>query len=119
MIIRKRGIYNGRNRSSAYRDLVWTVATSSDTALGIEGQTRLTLETIQRNLLELGSHKSRILSAQVFITDMKHKSDMDRVWCEWIGEDPEHWPQRACVGVALEGDTLVEVTVVALREPGD
>ncbi|KZN55825.1 hypothetical protein N482_04945 [Pseudoalteromonas luteoviolacea NCIMB 1942] len=31
MIERKRGIYEGRNKSSAYKDLVWTVATSVDT----------------------------------------------------------------------------------------
>ncbi|MFW1174908.1 RidA family protein, partial [Vibrio parahaemolyticus] len=33
MIERKRGAYQGRNKSSAYKDLVWTVATSSDTSL--------------------------------------------------------------------------------------
>ncbi len=46
MIERKSGIYDGRNKSSAYKDLVWTVATSADTSVGIEEQTKLTLETI-------------------------------------------------------------------------
>ena len=85
MIERIRGLYKGRNKSSAYKDLVWTVATSSDTSLDIEGQTRLALETIQENLVELGSDKTRIVTAQVFITDMNSKSLMDRVWCEWFG----------------------------------
>ncbi|EHH1220617.1 RidA family protein [Vibrio parahaemolyticus] len=115
MIERKRGIYQGRNKSSAYKDLVWTVATSSDTTLDIVGQTKLTLETIELNLEELGSNKTQIVSAQVFIANMLDKTKMDNVWCEWLGEKPEHWPQRACLGVALEGDVLIEVTVTAVR----
>ncbi len=75
MIERKRGNYNGRNKSSAYRDLVWTVATSSDTTLDISGQTKLALEIIQGNLIELGSDKTRIVSAQVYIADMNSKSE--------------------------------------------
>lgn len=115
MIERKRGIYEGRNKSSAYKDLVWTVATSPDTSLDIEGQTRLTLEVIQTNLVELGSDKTQIVSAQIYIANMASKPMMDRVWCEWIGSNPDHWPQRACLGVDLEGDVLIEVTVTAVR----
>ncbi|RDE18413.1 RidA family protein [Motiliproteus coralliicola] len=119
MIERVRGQYIGRNRSSAYKDLVWTVATASDTSLPMEGQTRLALQTIDSNLAELGSDKTRIVSAQVYIADMAAKSEMDRVWKTWIGEDPDHWPQRACLGVALEGETLVEITVTAVRADAD
>jgi len=115
MIERKRGIYQGRNKSSAYKDLVWTVATSADTSLDITGQTRLTLETIEENLKELGSDKTRIMSAQVYIANMQDKPLMDQVWCEWMGDNPEHWPQRACLGVDLEGEVLIEVTVTAVR----
>jgi len=115
MIERKRGVYNGRNKSSAYKDLVWTVATSSDTSLDIKGQTQLTLETIQKNLIELGSDKTNIVSAQVYIADMNSKQLMDLVWCEWFGNNPQDWPQRACLGVALEGDVLIEITVTAVR----
>ena len=115
MIERYPGIYQGRNKTSAYDDLVWTVATASDTSVGIEEQTRLTLATIEKNLLEAGSDKTLIVSAQVFITDIKQKSAMDAVWCEWIGEDQKNWPQRACLGVQLEGDVLIEVAVTAVR----
>ncbi|GLR06577.1 RidA family protein [Vibrio hyugaensis] len=115
MIERKRGIYQGRNKSSAYKDLVWTVATSYDTSLDIVGQTELTLQTIENNLIELGSDKTRIVSAQVYIADMKEKPKMDTAWCEWMGANPDHWPQRACLGVDLEGDVLIEITVTAVR----
>lgn len=115
MIERKIGIYDGRNKSSAYKDLVWTVATASDTSVGIEEQTKLTLDTIQTNLVELGSDKTRIVSAQVYIANMADKQLMDSVWKSWFGLNPEHWPQRACLGVNLEGDVLIEVTVTAVR----
>ncbi|MCJ8318778.1 MAG: RidA family protein [Colwellia sp.] len=115
MIERKCGIYKGRNKSSAYGDLVWTVATSSDTSLDIKAQTKLALDTIQNNLVELGSDKTRIVSAQVYIADMNSKSLMDSVWCEWFGDNPQDWPQRACLGVDLEGDVLIEITVTAVR----
>ncbi len=115
MIERKHGIYNGRNKSSAYKDLVWTVATSADTSVDIEKQTKLTLDTIQNNLIELGSDKTKIVSAQVYISDMKLKPLMDSVWCEWFGENHQDWPQRACLGVELEGDVLIEITATAVR----
>lgn len=115
MIERKSGIYDARSKSSAYKDLVWTVATSSDTSVGIELQTKSALDTIQENLVELGSDKSRIVSAQVYIANMADKQLMDSVWINWLGYNPEHWPQRACLGVYLEGEVLIEVTVTAVR----
>lgn len=80
MIERKGGLYDGRNKSSAYKDVVWTVATSSDISVGIEEQTAITLHTIQENLLELGSDKTRIVSAQVYIAHMTDKPAMDAVF---------------------------------------
>lgn len=115
MIERKSGIFAGRNKSSAYKNLVWTVATSSDTSVGLEQQALLTLDTIQANLIELGSDKTRIVSAQVYIANMAEKSVMDIVWQKFFGDNPQHWPQRACLGVSLEGDVLIEVTVTAVR----
>ena len=105
----------GRNQSSAYRDLVWTVVTASDESLDLAGQTRQALEQLENNLLALGSDKTRMLSAQVFMADIADKPVLDGVWNDWIGEDPAHWPQRACVGVDLGGNWLIEVVVTACR----
>jgi len=116
MIERVQGIYEGRNKSSAYKDLVWTVATASDTSLDLEGQTKLALSTIQDNLRELDSDKRRILSAVVYIANMEDKHIMDTIWKSWLGDDYQSWPQRACLGVVLEGSVLIEVTVVAVRK---
>jgi enamine deaminase RidA (YjgF/YER057c/UK114 family) len=114
-IERVRGSYNGRNRSSAYQDLVFTVATAESTDACIETQTNATLEKIECNLIELGSNKHKILSAQVYLANISDKAVMDKLWCEWLGSNPEHWPQRTCLGVNLEGRILIEVSVTAVR----
>ena len=68
---------------------------------------------IDATLAEGGSSKSRILRATVDITDMSRKSDMDRAWDEWV--DRANPPQRACIGVALAGNDLVEILITAAQ----
>lgn len=115
MIERVRGQARGRNRASAFKDLVWAVATADDHGADVGSQTRQALAVIERSLQRMGSHKHRIVSAQIFLARITDKAAMDAVWCEWLGDDPDHWPQRACVGVALEGGALVEIVVTAVR----
>ena len=115
MIERLRGKARGRNRASAYKDLVWTVATADDTSKDIAEQTRQALATIERSLVELRSNKHSLVSAQIFLERMADKAAMDEVWCAWVGDNPDHWPQRACVGAALNEGALVEIAVTAVR----
>lgn len=105
----------GRSQSSSYDDLVWTVVTASDESLDLAGQTLQALDSLEKNLVELGSDKSKIISAYVFIADISDKPIMDKVWGNWIGDNPENWPQRACLGVDLGGHWLIEITVTAVR----
>ena len=42
---------------------------------------------------------------------MKRKPEMNRAWDEWA--DRNSPPMRACLAVALEGETLVEIVVDA------
>ncbi len=116
MIDRFAGGYpHGRSKASAYKDLVWTVATASDESLDLADQTSQTLTSIDQSLAELGSDKSQIVSAQVFIANINDKPVMDEVWNKWIGDNPADWPQRACLGVDLGGHWLIEITVIAVR----
>lgn len=105
----------GRSRSCVYADIVYTVATSADTSLDIVGQTHGALAALGANLKNLGSHASRMLSAQVLLADMASKSVVDEIWARWIGDNPQHWPQRACYGVDLGGKLLIEILVTAAR----
>jgi enamine deaminase RidA (YjgF/YER057c/UK114 family) len=112
-IRRWRGQGTGRNRAVAYGQLVWTVATAPDSRQDMRGQTEQCVALLERNLLDAGSDKTRILSAQIFLADMSAKAAMDAVWNAWIGNDPDHWPQRACVGAPLVEGCLVEIILIA------
>lgn len=109
----------GRSRSCAYANIVYTVATSADTSLDIVGQTHQALAALSTNLEGLGSHTSRMLSAQVLLADMGSKPVVDEIWARWIGDNPQHWPQRACYGVDLGGKLLIEIIVTAARGTAD
>lgn len=111
-IKRLHGKSRGRCRGVVHGGLVYAVATDPTSATGISAQTRLTLQTIEKILLEAGSGKSGLLQATVYLRDMSMKAEMDAVWCEWVGGE-ENWPQRACVGADLAGDALVEIVVTA------
>jgi exopolyphosphatase/guanosine-5'-triphosphate,3'-diphosphate pyrophosphatase len=73
--------------------------------------TREALEKLDRNLAEVGSDKSRLLSVTVYITDMALKPQMNEIWMEWV--DQAHAPQRACIGATLEEGDLIEIVAVA------
>jgi enamine deaminase RidA (YjgF/YER057c/UK114 family) len=103
----------GRSRAVQWNGMVWAVATSADPSLGIQGQLEDCLASLDRTLGEAGSDKTRLLSVQVFLADMRFKPALDEAWNAWIGPDPQNWPQRACVGAALSDGLLVEFVVVA------
>ena len=103
----------GRCRAVRHNGLVYAVATDTDNSKTLAEQTRRTLEILEANLLEAGSGKEGLLQATVYLRDMSGKSEMDAVWCDWVGP-PENWPQRACVGADLAGTDLVEIVVTAV-----
>lgn len=113
MIQRLAGKVPSRSRAVMHDGLIYTVATSAQKSPSLYEQTRQTLAAIDKTLAEAGSSKSRILRATVYITDMSKKSEMNRAWDEWV--DMANPPQRACIGVALEGDDLVEILVIAAQ----
>ncbi|MDK1378157.1 MULTISPECIES: Rid family hydrolase [unclassified Sinorhizobium] len=114
-IERASGVAPGRSSGSAYGNLVWAVATSDDKQLELRGQIAAAFAKIDRLLAELKTDKRYLLSANVLLSDLKHKKAFDSAWKEWIGDNPHHWPQRACVGAILSPGTLVEIAVVAAR----
>ena len=109
-IERIHGSAKGRSRATRHGGLVYAVATAP--GADITEQTRNTLAALEKNLVDGGADKTRIVQATVYLTDIANKAAMDAVWCEWIGPQ-ENWPQRACVGAQLAGDNLVEIVAVA------
>jgi enamine deaminase RidA (YjgF/YER057c/UK114 family) len=75
-------------------------------------QTRQILAKIDKLLAECGSDKSKLLSAQLWVTDMRNFAAMNEAWDAWI--DPENPPVRAglCSDLAAP-EYLVEIMVMA------
>lgn len=88
--------------------------TADDRKKDMKGQTVEILAKIDKLLAEAGSSKSRILSATIWITDMRDKAKMDEAWIAWA--DAKNLPARACVEARLGSpDTLVEIMVQAAK----
>ncbi|MBC3869006.1 RidA family protein [Undibacterium oligocarboniphilum] len=85
-----------------------------DISQGITGQTREVLDHVERLLQEAGSHKSRILSCQIFLSDISLIAEMNLVWDAWV--TPGNTPPRATVEARLANpDWLIEVVVIAAQ----
>lgn len=86
--------------------------TADDCSASIRGQTEQVLGKIDALLKLSGSDKSRLLSAVVYVADMRLKPAMDEAWLAWV--DPKNPPARATVETRLgTPDTLVEIMVIA------
>jgi enamine deaminase RidA (YjgF/YER057c/UK114 family) len=80
----------------------------------IQAQTRQVLERIDRLLAGAGTDKSKLLTAQVWLSDMSLFAAHNAVWNEWV--DRQNPPVRACVGAPLyRPEPLVEIMVTAAR----
>ena len=114
MITRFPGLTPTRSRAVAHDDLVFTVAVAPDPVTpSMYEQTVKALARIDESLAMCGTGKSKILSAIVYIADMKRKSEMNRAWDEWV--DKANPPMRACIGVELEPPHIVEIVVTAAK----
>lgn len=103
------------SRAVVYGDLVFVAGlTATDPSLDIQGQTRDILARIDDYLAKAGTSKSRLLQAQLWITDMSLFSQMNEVWNSWV--DPENLPVRACVRADLaRPGLLIEIMVTAAK----
>ena len=75
-------------------------------------QTKSILAQIDGFLGKAGTDKSRLLSANIWITDMANFAEMNAVWDAWVS--PGNTPARATVEAKLATpDYKVEIMVVA------
>ena len=75
-------------------------------------QTQNILDRIDKYLGEAGSDKSKLLSAQIWLSDISTFDEMNAVWDAWV--TPGSTPCRACVESKLAAPQFtVEIMVVA------
>lgn len=76
-------------------------------------QTKEILTRIDALLASAGVDKTRLLTANIWLSDPKHFEAFNAVWDAWVAEN--HAPTRACVTALLMLPGLdVEVAVTAL-----
>jgi enamine deaminase RidA (YjgF/YER057c/UK114 family) len=95
-------------------DTVYLCGVTPDPVGDIKSQTKQVLERIDRLLQSAGTDKSKLLTAQVWLSDMSLFEAHNSVWNEWV--DPRNPPARACVGADLwKPQLLVEIMVTAAK----
>ena len=88
--------------------------TASDRSADITGQTQQIVDKIDGYLAEAGTDKSKLLQANLWISDMSNFAAMNEVWNNWV--DPENPPVRACVRADLAvPELLIEIMVTGYK----
>jgi len=104
------------NRMVEFGNLVFVAGTTAtDRSASCRAQTEEILrKRIEPMLVAAGTDKTRILSCNVWLADIRDKAEMDAAWLEWI--PPDCKPVRATVQALLAGpDAKVEIMMIAAR----
>ena len=94
-------------------DIVYVCGTLPDPVGDITAQTKQVLDRIDDALALAGTNKSKLLTAQVWLADMRLFEAHNAAWNAWV--DPENAPVRACVRADLVRTSLIEIMVTAAK----
>jgi enamine deaminase RidA (YjgF/YER057c/UK114 family) len=84
------------SRACVYNGIAFIAGTGPDTATAsVEDQTREVLQKMDALLAQANSDKSRLLSATIYLKDLKNFAAVNSVWEAWVPEGTA--PTRTCV----------------------
>ncbi len=111
-------MHSGKRMSQivVHGDTVYLAGQVSENAAGgpTGAQMADILQTIDGLLAEAGTDKSKILSATIWLADMRDFDAINEVWDGWVS--PGNAPARACVEAKLAFTKfIVEVGIIAAR----
>ena len=104
------------SKAVVHGDTVYLAGIVADAPKGksMTEQTKSILAQIDGFLARAGTDKSKLISANIWITDMAKFAEMNAAWDAWVA--PGHTPARATVEAKLASpDYLVEIMVVAAK----
>jgi enamine deaminase RidA (YjgF/YER057c/UK114 family) len=79
---------------------------------GVAEQTREILSLIDGFLAKAGTDKSKLLTATIWLSDIRTVDEMNKVWDQWVV--PGNTPARACIEALLQGpEKKIEIQVTA------
>ncbi len=88
---------------------------AADANKDIKEQTQTMLDKVETLLEQAGSDKEHMLSATIYVRDMKDFSAMNEVWDAWVPQG--YAPARACVEARMaRPELLVEISVIAAEK---
>jgi len=88
---------------------------ADDPVPSVGEQTKQVLARIDRLLKDAGTDKTKLLSANIWLTDIGRFAEMNAVWDAWVS--PGNTPARATTQAALAAPQfLVEIAVIAARD---
>ncbi len=86
----------------------------ADLSRDVKGQTVEVLGEIDRLLKLCGTTKSNIVSATIWLSDIRSREAMNEAWIAWLGGKDA--PVRACVEAKLvDPKMMVEIGVIAVK----
>jgi enamine deaminase RidA (YjgF/YER057c/UK114 family) len=87
---------------------------ADDISRDAKGQTQQILAEIDRLLELAGADKTKVVSATIWVSDIRHRDAMNEAWNAWTGGT--NLPGRACIEAKLaDARALVEIAVVAAK----
>jgi enamine deaminase RidA (YjgF/YER057c/UK114 family) len=113
MTIKRHGVGPRLSQAVVHGDTVYLAGmVAADPSADAKGQTQQILKKIDETLAAVGSHKSKILAATVYVANMGVYGDMNAAWDAWV--DPANTPARATVEARLASPKyLVEIMATA------
>ncbi len=116
MTIQRIGIGKRMSAAVVHGDTVYLAGQVADQSAGksVTEQTAEVLTIIDTLLQEAGTDKTKILSATIYLPDIKTFSEMNLAWDAWVPQG--HTPARATVEAALAAPQYrVEISVIAAK----
>ena len=116
MSIERKQVGDRMSQIVIHGDTVYLAGQVAQAAAGapIAEQTEATVAAIDKLLAEAGTDKSKLLTATIWLADMRDFAAMNEVWDAWVV--PGQTPARACVEAKLATPKfIVEIMVTAVR----
>ena len=104
------------SQAVVHGDTVYLAGVVAKTTAGesVAKQTQEVLSIIDGHLAKAGTDKSKLLTATIYLTDMKTFAEMNAVWDGWVSAG--NTPARATVEAGLAAPQYnVEIMVTAAR----
>ena len=87
---------------------------AADPSAGVKGQTEQVLKRIDDLLASAGTDKSKLLSATVYLADIRGYEEMNAAWDAWVVPGSSARPRHRR-GPARPPKYLVEIVAIAAR----